>query len=205
MPAKRTKRKRRPLNWTAHRPPAYTPPGTISTDPASPKPVIRVIAYGPDRCIDQPISDPREIENFLHKQPVTWVNVDGLGDVEAIKAIGAIFGVHRLALEDVVHLGQRPKVDEYEQHLYIVARMIDRANGRLGTEQLSMFLGKDYVLTFQERHGDCLDAIRLRAKERRGRVRDAGADYLSYAILDAVVDEYFPMLESDGDKLEAIE
>ena len=131
--------------------------------------------------------------------------VDGLGDADTIKTIGEIFGLHRLALEDVVHVRQRPKVDEFEQNLYIVARMIVREGGRLGTEQLSMFLGKDYVLAFQERPGDCLDAIRARVKEKRGRVRDTGADYLAYCILDAVVDEYFPVLESIGDRLEDLE
>src|SRR4029453_812950 len=98
-----------------------------------------------------------------------------------------------------------PKVDEFERHLYIVARMIDHVNGRLTTDQLSMFLGKDYVLTFQERPGDCLDAIRQRAKDKRGRLRETGPDYLAYSILDAGVDEYFPELERYGDQLEELE
>lgn len=205
MPSRR-KNKKRPMHvqWTAHAP-VYAPPGTITIDPEAPKPVIRVIAFGPDMFIDQPISDPRTIVDFLHKYPVTWVNVDGLGDAETIRTIGEIFSIHRLALEDVVHVRQRAKVDEYPEHLYIVARMIDRSAERLNTEQLSMFLGKDYVLTFQEYPGDCLDAIRNRLKEHRGRVRDASADYLTYTILDAVVDEYFPILEAHGDRLEELE
>ncbi|MCI0365664.1 MAG: magnesium/cobalt transporter CorA [Phycisphaerales bacterium] len=192
--------------WTVDRPaPLYEPPGTLSVSPSAPRPSIRVIAYGPDKVIDQPIDDPRDIAKGLHRLPVTWVNVDGLGDVETIRALGEIFGLHKLALEDVVHVGQRPKVDEFDQCLYIVARMIDRHDGKLDTEQLSMFLGPDYVITFQERPGDCLDAIRLRIKEGRGRIRQAGADYLSYCILDAVIDDYFPVLESVGDKLERLE
>ena len=185
--------------------PPHSPPGTLTVDPEALKPTIRIIAYGPDAFVDHPIEDPHQIKECLHKYPVTWVNVDGLGDLETLKVIGEIFGLHRLALEDVVHVRQRPKVDEYENQLYIVARMIDQLNGRLATDQLSMFLGKDYVLTFQQRPGDCLDAIRLHAKEKRGRIRDAGADYLAYAILDAVVDEYFPVLEADGDRLEDLE
>lgn len=191
--------------WTVQRAPLYAPPGTLTVSSSALRPSIRVIAYGPDKCVDQPIEDPHVIAKGLHKLPVTWVNVDGLGDLETIKALGEIFGLHKLALEDVVHVGQRPKVDEFDQFLYIVARMIDRSNGKLDTEQLSIFVGKDYVLTLQERPGDCLDAIRLRIKEKRGRVRDAGPDYLAYCILDALIDDYFPVLESTGDKLEKLE
>jgi magnesium transporter len=191
--------------WAGRRAPTYAPPGTLTIDPSWPRPTIRVIAYGTDHVIDEHVESPERLHDFLHKHPVTWVMVDGLGDAEIIKAIGEVFGLHRLALEDVVHIRQRPKVDEFEQHLYIVARMIDVESGHLGTEQLSMFLGSDYVLAFQERPGDCLDAIRARVKEKRGRLRDAGPDHLAYSILDAVVDEYFPVLEGIGDRLEDLE
>jgi magnesium transporter len=191
--------------WTGRRAPTFAPPGTLTVDPSWPKPTIRVIAYGPEQFVDQPVESPQRIREFLHKYPVTWVMVDGLGDAKTIEAIGEVFGLHRLALEDVVHVRQRPKVDEFEQHLYIVARMIDKENGRLTTEQLSVFLGKDFVLAFQERPGDCLDAIRAHVRENRGRVRRAGPDYLAYCMLDAVLDEYFPMLEKIGDRLETLE
>lgn len=205
MSGKSRKKKRMRMKWIPHHAPMYAPPGTLSVDPEASKPMIRVIAYGPDTFVDQPVQRTEQIKDLLNKHPVTWVNVDGLGDAETIRVIGEMFSLHRLALEDVVHVRQRAKVDEFADHLFIVARMIDRNNGRLGTEQLSMFLGKDFVITFQERTGDCLDAIRARAKEKRGRVRDAGADYLAYAILDAVVDEYFPVLEAHGDRLEQLE
>lgn len=201
----KSKRDRRRVKWTPHRTAPYIPPGTISVHPEAAHPAVRVIAYSRDQFIDQQLREPEQIRQFLHKFPMTWVNVDGLGDADTIKAIGEIFGIHGLALEDVVHVRQRSKVDEYERHIYIVARMIDRDGGHLGTEQLSMFLGKDYVLTFQERAGDCLDAIRNRARQNLGRVREASADYLAYAILDAVVDEYFPVLEHHGDRLEELE
>jgi magnesium transporter len=128
-----------------------------------------------------------------------------LGDAETIRAIGEVFALHRLALEDVAHVRQRPKVDRFPDHIYTVARMIDRQNGRLGTEQLSMFLGRDYVITFQERPGDCLDAIRDRLRNNVGRTREYGPDSLMSSILDAVVDEYFPVVESLGDHLEELE
>lgn len=205
--SRKPKRKRKHRSrWTGTRAPTYAPPGTLTHDPAAPQPAMRIIAYGPDSFIDQPIDNPRRIAEVLHKQPVTWVNVDGLGDLQTIEAIGAVFDAHRLAIEDVVHVRQRAKVDEFREHLYIVARMIDRnGHGRLGTEQLSLFLGRDYVLTIQERPGDCLDAIRNRAREKLGRLREKGPDYLAYSILDAVVDEYFPVLEELGDRLEELE
>jgi magnesium transporter len=191
--------------WIESHAPLYSPPGTLTVSPDAEKSSLTLISYGPDHFEQHPIERPDDVLPCLHQQKVTWLNVDGVGDAAAIRRIGEIFGLHRLALEDVVHVNQRPKVDDFESHLYIVARMIDRSNGQLGTEQLSMFLGKDFVLTFQERPGDCLDAIRLRAKEKRGRIRDVGADYLAYAILDAVVDEYFPVIELEGDRLEELE
>ncbi len=185
--------------------PARAAPGSITPPADAPKPRIRVIAYGPDKSVDVVITDPKHISDHLHRYPMTWVNVDGLGDADVIKTIGDIFNIHRLALEDVVHVRQRPKLDEYPQHLYIVARMIERIEGRLDTDQLSMFLGKDYLLTFQERAGDCFDGIRQRISGAQGLLRTSGPDLLAYAILDAVVDDYYPLLESDGDALEELE
>jgi magnesium transporter len=204
MGGKQNRRRKRRNKWVPTLS-TYAPPGTLTADPDAGKPLIRLIAYGPDTYIDLPITSIRQIQEHRGKHPVLWVNIDGMGDAEVIRSLGELFGLHKLALEDMLQTGQRPKVDEYESFQLIVARMIDRSNDRLGTEQLSMILGKDYVLTFQERPGDCLDAIRLRAKEHRGRVRDAGADYLAYAILDAIVDEYFPVLEAIGDRLEDLE
>jgi magnesium transporter len=135
---------------------------------------------------------------------VTWVNVDGLGDVETIRALGEIFSIHPLALEDVVNVPQRPKVEEYEKNLFVVSRM-PMADHHGGTEQLSLFLGKDYILTLQERPGDCLEPVRKRVRKGGTKLRSGGADYLAYALLDAVVDDYFPLLEELGDLLERME
>ena len=135
---------------------------------------------------------------------MTWVNVDGLGDLETLTRIQEIFGLHRLALEDVVNVHQRPKAELYEDHLFVVARM-PRPGAGLETEQFSLFLGKGYVLTFQEAPGDCLEAVRERIRNERPRIRAGGPDYLAYAIIDAVIDSYFPLLEGIGDQLEALE
>ena len=197
-------RRRKPRAHSQHSPPG-TPPGTLIADPESPHPVIRVLAYGPNDVVEQEISEPRHLRNFLDKWPVLWVDVEGLGDAETIRALGELFGLHRLALEDVLSAHQRPKVEQYGTSCFIVTRMVSLGE-RLETEQLSLFLGQNFVLTFQEgRPGDCLEIIRERIRQKRGRIREAGLDYLAYALLDAVVDCYFPILEEYGERLEAFE
>lgn len=184
-------------------PPGSTP-GLLIAVPGSPTPAVRAIAYGPDDIVEHEIGDIDEIEPMIGRAPVTWVNVDGLGDVEIIRRIGAIFELHHLALEDVVNVHQRPKVEEYGEHLFIVLRMA-QLNGHVGTEQVSIFLGDGYVLTFQERPGDCFEPVRDRLRRHRGRIREGGADYLAYALIDAVIDAYFPVLETYGEAIEDLE
>jgi magnesium transporter len=176
-------------------------PGTIKADPEAPRPSLRVVQYGPDDAIEEEITDLDSVEGLLGKQPVTWVDVQGLGDAKTIRRLGELFGLHPLAMEDIVHTHQRPKVDDYGEHLFIVARMLTSPE-RSDTEQLSLFLGKDFVLTFQEKPGDCLDPVRKRIRAAKGRIRQAGPDYLAYALLDSVIDAYFPVLEQYGDWLD---
>jgi magnesium transporter len=135
---------------------------------------------------------------------VVWVNVDGLGDEGVLSRLGNLFNLHRLALEDVVNVSQRPKVEPYEGHLFMVSRMI-HYEGPLETEQISFFVGENYVLTFQEYPGDCFDLVRQRIKSGQGIMRHAGPGYLAYALVDALVDAYFPVLEVFGERLEDLE
>lgn len=179
-------------------------PGTLTADPESPKPIITVTRYDAEK-IDVSIVEDVNALRAMRGQPGTlWVNVDGLGDVEKIQAIGEIFGFHRLALEDVVNTHQRPKVEPYDNYFFIVLRMVSTP-GQSNLEQISLFFGRDFVITFQERKGDCFDPVRARLLSGRGRIRGAGADYLAYALTDAVVDAYFPHLEVFGDRLEELE
>jgi magnesium transporter len=173
-------------------------------DPGAPRPVLTAIALGPGGYVERVLASPRQVQELLGKWPVTWLNVDGLGDARVIEELGEIFGIHRLALEDVLDPSQRPKVEPYGDHAYLVARMCEWKE-RLETDQLSLFIGKDWVLTFQQVAGDCFDGVRERIRRGGGRIRQAGADYLGYAILDATVDAYFPALEACGEKIESLE
>ncbi len=180
-------------------------PGQLLIEPGTPKPVIRAFAYGPDRCAEVTVADPAELSAYLGKWPVVWVNVDGLGDEGILRRLGQVFDVHRLALEDVVNVHQRAKVEPYDKHLFIVARMVHLAE-HVETEQVSILLGDNYVVTFQEGHpGDSFEMVRERLRSGRGPIRGAGPGYLAYALLDALLDAYFPVLEVFGERIEDLE
>ncbi len=187
-----------------HRNPPGSSPGTMIADPQAPHPQIRVMAYGPDSMTEGEITDVNTIRGYIGKWQVTWINVDGLGDVTTIARLGEMFDLHRLAQEDVVNVHQRAKAELYGNHYFIVARMTELSE-HLETDQLSMFLGKNYVLTFQETAGDCFDPVRQRIRKAGGRIRKSGPDYLAYALLDATIDNHFPVLEHYGEKLESLE
>lgn len=140
-------------------------------------------------------------------QTVTWINVDGLHDVALIESLGRHFGLHPLVLEDIAAVNQRPKMEEYDDYLYLVPRVLafDDERKQVLHEQLSVVLGTNFVLTFQERIGDAFDAVRERLRSAKGRIRTRGADYLAYALVDAVVDSYFLLLEKIGDHVEDLD
>ncbi|NUM53558.1 MAG: magnesium/cobalt transporter CorA [Candidatus Hydrogenedentes bacterium] len=180
-------------------------PGTIEIDPDAPKSRISVMAFGPEGLVEQQLGAPYEVAAFIQQWPVVWINVDGLGDKDVIQQLGTMFELHRLALEDVVNVHQRPKVEEYDEHVFFVARMVYQ-NETIETEQLSLFLGDSFVLTFQERPGgDCFSPVRDRIRKSAGRIRTHGADFLAYCLIDALVDAYFPVLEVYSDQLEELE
>ncbi|QDT13948.1 magnesium/cobalt transporter CorA [Alienimonas californiensis] len=200
----------------------HTSPGTVRADPSAPIPTLTGVGYGPSAetggtLTEVTFKSPAEIPDFLDAHRVAWVNVDGLGATWILNALGEVFGLHPLELEDVTHTHQRAKLEEYPDHLFVVADMVkpvppdpeadpDHVDGPVyKTEQISMFLGRNWVLTFQEEPGDCFDPLRERLKRKRGRSRDCGADYLFYALIDAVLDGYFPVVESLGDRLERLD
>jgi len=178
-------------------------PGTLDVDPAAPKPRIRVLAFGPDGFEEHEVTVVEQASATVGLRPVTWINVDGLGDADVLQALGEAFGIHRLALEDVVHTDQRSKVEEFESHLFIVVRMPRGSEG--ATEQISMFVGSDYVLTFQETAGDCFEPVRERIRAARTKITGSGPDYLAYALIDALVDSYFGVVDPIGERLDRLE
>jgi magnesium transporter len=186
------------------RAPAGTAPGTLTSHPDAAPPVIRVMGYGPDGFEELEVATADELAALRGRWPVLWVNVDGVGDAGSIAAIGEIFTLHRLALEDVINVHQRPKVEEYADYLFAVTRMASLEE-RVDTEQISLFLGEGWVVTFQERAGDCWDLVRERLRLGRGRIRTEGPDYLFYALMDAVVDHFYPILEEFAARIEVLE
>ena len=203
MSRKNRRRKVRETKFHRRSPPG-SPPGMLVADPQACSPAIEVIAYSADSLVERRIGDIKEIPSFLKEWPVTWINVNGLGDAAVIGGIGEIFGLHRLALEDVINVHQRAKVEQYKDHCFVVVREIV-AEEKFTSEQISIFLGRNYVITFQESPGDPFDPVRDRIRKSIGRLRTAGPDHLVYALIDATIDHYFPVLESHGEKLEALE
>lgn len=170
-----------------------------------PATAIQLFAYGPDELQEKKVQNAAEIQPWIGKSPVLWVNVEGLQDERLVREIAELFHVHPLALEDVLTRHERAKVDTYPDHDFIVIRMLD-VNGKLETEQLGIFLGKEVVITFQDRPGgDPFDQVRDRLRKKLGPVRTLGPDYLAYSLMDAVVDAYFPVIERYGEALEDLE
>lgn len=197
-------RRRRPPRVRRRTPPGATP-GSLTVDPNAPRSTVRVIAYGPDQVTEQTIDKPEQLCGLVGRAPVTWVYVEGLGDAAMLSGIARVFDLHPLAMEDVVNTHQRAKVDDYGKYLFLVVRMVGLGE-RLETEQLAMFLGSNFVVSFEERPpSDCLEPLRERIRRNQGRMRQAGADYLVYSMLDAVIDAYFPVLEEYAERLETLD
>lgn len=165
---------------------------------------MELFDYDADRCEERSVEDPAEFRSLVDADSVTWLNVMGLEDVKTLVAIRDLFGIHPLILEDLLRPFQRPKVERYDDHLFTVLQLID-ARHPSEVEQIGFVLGEHYLLTFQETPGDVFDGVRRRIREGRPRIREAGPDYLTYELLDAVVDEYFPVLDNLADELEPLE
>ncbi len=205
MSKKNKRRKDRTLRIQRQTAPGHSP-GAIVPHPAHRPSAAGVLAYGPQSIVEHDLADVMQIPKLLSDHPVTWVNVEGLGDVKLIERLGDLFDLHRLALEDVVNVHQRAKVDEYGAILFIVLRMVNCQQDRCGTEQLSLFVGPGFVLTFQEgTPGDPFDRVRERIRKNVGKIRASGSDYLAYALIDAAIDAYYPVLEVYAERIDVLE
>jgi len=205
--AQKNSRVRRLVSKTRKR--AGAAPGTLIHvgERKSEQSRIRIIDYDEGNLEERELKDPQACRPHKDKTGVSWINVDGIHEIGVIETVGRCFNLHPLILEDILNTEHRPKVEMVEDYLFIVLKMLhlDEATGCVVTEQVSLVLGQGYVLSFQEREGDVFDPVRERLRSGKGRIRKQGADYLAYALLDAVVDSYFAILEKLGEKLEFLE
>lgn len=184
---------------------AGAPPGIPQMPDETSPTAIHVIAYSQDAIVEETFARLQPVLALRDRFDTLWIDVVGHGNSDFLEQLRDAIGLHALAIEDVVNLGQRPKLEEFDSNLFCVTRMIAERDGDLVSEQLAIFLAEGVVVTFQEYAGDCLEPVRDRLRESRGRIRRQTADYLFYAIIDAVVDAYIPLIEDLGDQLEAVE
>jgi len=164
-----------------------------------------VIEYGSDYFAQRAIEDVEELARFREPEHLTWIDVQGLGDVALLRRMAELFSIHPLALEDAVNNPTRPKSELYDTSHLIVARMVRfDDDGEVLIEQVTLFVGPRWLISVQEQHGDCLDPVRQRT-ESAPLMRRHGIDYLAYAIVDTIIDNYFPVLEAVGEEIEVIE
>jgi magnesium transporter len=179
-------------------------PGTVRVAFDSHPSAIQLIAYRPTHCLERSIKRIDELDQYVGQYPICWINVDGLGDEGLIRALGERFALHPLALEDVVNVHQLAKVEPYDKYLFVVLRTLEQSP-ELHPEQISLFVGENFLLSFQERPGDCFDPIRDRVRKNSGRIRSSGTDYLMYSLIDTIVDSYFPLVDAAADRLDRLD
>ncbi|MDD4876012.1 MAG: magnesium/cobalt transporter CorA [Dehalococcoidales bacterium] len=168
---------------------------------------IRILDYNETHFEEKEVKIIEECFPFKDTPTVTWINIDGIHDVEIIEKLGIHFGMHPLLLEDILNTEQRPKMEDLGDYIFIVLKMIypDDQKNEIEAEQISLILGPNFVISFQEREGDVFDPVRDRIRKAKGRIRKAGSDYLAYVLLDVIVDNYFLVLENVGETIEDTE
>ncbi|BAC88964.1 magnesium/cobalt transporter CorA [Gloeobacter violaceus] len=186
-----------------------TMPGTLSIDKNAPPPEIHLIDYDAEQSTGRRVENPEELTPYLDNHSVSWADVRGFGSEDILRRLGKVFGLHPLVLEDIVNVPQRPKVEEYKDHLLIIARMVcptSETAEEFFSEQVSLILGKNYLLTVQEEAKfDVFGPVRERIRTAKGIICNQRADYLAYTLLDAIIDGFYPVLEDFGERLEELE
>jgi magnesium transporter len=187
------------------------PPGTMTYKGKKQSEVttFEVINYNKDTLKKYDLNKITDVLSLKESNIISWININGLNNLSYIEQIGAHYNIHPLTLEDIVNTMHRPKIDEFENYLFVVFKMIYFSNNDddsgLIYEHISMVVGKNYLLTFQESDGDVFNDLRDRMSNEKGRIRNNGSDYLMFAILDAIVDNYLTVIEAFGDKIEDLE
>jgi magnesium transporter len=184
------------------------PPGTpvYVGEERSRKARIDIIDYDAEHLEEKQVGDLGDCFPYKQTPTVSWINFDGIHDAELVEDVGRQYDLHPLVLEDIVNSGQRPKLDDHGAYLFLSFKMLSRnTGGEVDAEQVSIVLGSNYVLSFQEKPGDVFEQVRERIRQSKGRVRLQGPDYLAYSLIDAVVDNYFMVLEGLSDRIESLE
>ncbi|MCP1662257.1 MAG: magnesium and cobalt transport protein CorA [Methanocalculus sp. MSAO_Arc1] len=186
---------------------AGLPPGSLVHigEPTDDPVTITVMDYDPDGNLTELCTrDPEIISRYRTSTSTTWIAVDGIHDTDVVRMIGDLFGIHPLTLEDLMNSTQRPKFEEYPDYIFIIQRMISRSGGEIGSRQVALIITETCLLTFLEKPGDIFDPVRKRIRSR-GKITKAGPDFLCYALIDTIVDEYFEVLELLGEEIEVLE
>jgi magnesium transporter len=185
------------------------PPGTVAFEGVRrmERAKFSVMAYNAHELEERHDTTLEDILAAPRRGYTTWINIDGLHETDKLQRVAEQFGLHPLVMEDIVNVNQRPKVDEYDDYFYVVVKMVryDAVADEMHSEQVSLILGDGYVLTFQEEEGDAFDPVRERIRSAKGRVRRSGGDYLADVLLDAIVDNYFVVLERLNERIEELE
>ncbi len=185
------------------------PPGSLIHigEKKTEKTKISVINYGIGKYDEKEVKNVEDCFPYIKKPSVTWINVDGLHEVNFIEKLGNCFEIHPLVLEDIVNTEQRPKMEDFEKYIFFVLKMLyaDDKTNMIYSEQVSIILGKNFVISFQEAVGDVFDSVRERIRKGKGRIRKMGSDYLAHALIDAIVDNYYAILEKIGERVESME
>lgn len=168
---------------------------------------IEIIDYDEKQMQEKITGEVEECFPFKEQPTVTWINIDGIHQTDIIEKIGKHFDLHPLILEDIMSTGQRPKMEDFGHYIYIVLKMLQSGDndGEIKAEQVSLILGSNFVISFQETQGDVFNHVRERIRGSKGRIRKMKSDYLAYALMDAIVDQYFVILEKLGDRIELME
>ena len=188
---------------------AGLPPGTLlSADSPGERASITIMDYDEGHFAEKTVETAEECAKFRNTQTVTWIDVNGVKDAGVVEALGKDFGIHPLVLEDIMTPGQRPKMEDFGDYVYIVLNMLSvkAGGGDTSTEQVSLLIGRHWVISFQEQNGsDVFGQLRERIRTAKGVIRKMGPDYLAYSLIDGIADNYFVALENQGEKIETLE
>jgi magnesium transporter len=190
------------------KPPVGSVPGALGPACKFAPTKVKLIRFNESSFEERTVDSLSELTTCLEAGSVSWIDVQGLGDYSIIEKVGEIFSLHPLVIADVVNIPNRPKVEDYDDYLFIVTNMVTATLvdvPELDVEQVSIFIGKNYVITFQEDYDDVLEPVRNRLRQAKGTIRKCKSDYLAYALLDTLIDGYYPVIEVLGEYFETLE